>query len=234
MKKFMIFTMIIICVMTAGCVDYGVIAEAEETSAPEPTEMLTVPMSDYEALADENEQLRAGFAEMEAQLEEAAQQNAEALDGISVIEDALSQVELGIYRSVIAKDGIEIYFGAVEHAAQRENGDVLIEAYALKQTNKTFDSSLYTREEIEGINDNLVFSYAEMKARDVVIGADALIRYNGKSYPDLDNGFFPYLADQIVQAEVASTSEGADEDTVYYPIFIFVTLDGNALMVLEK
>ena len=198
--------------------DYGIIGGADEPIAsPEPTVSsdMMVAMSTYEALEDKYNELEETIADLQDQLKNAEQKHSDEVGKNLMIEEALDQIELEIYRSVISKGELEVYFGGVRSAGQKEDGGILAEVSVLEQSNEKFDSSLYAREAIEGINEDLTFEYSEEKTRSVTIGPDTVVRYNGESYPALDSGFYPYLADQLLQAKVATVAEDAEEDMIY-------------------
>jgi len=240
MRKFMILIIIILSFMLAGCVDYAAVSDTfgAEEATPEPTiepEMM-VSMSTYEALEGENDELRDHIAQLEEDQKNADEQKMALINEIATLDDALKQIELGMYRSIISNSNLEIFFGGVIEAEETEDDLISVQVNVLNQSNEKFDSSLYTRDDIEKINENLSFEQADEKPRDIEIDSDVLLRYNGTSYPSLDDGFYAYLADQIVQAEVAASKEDDEEDEtmIYSPVYIFVTLNDKALMVLEK
>ncbi len=234
MKKIIALILIMMILTATGCVDYSTALQVQDEATPEPTPSMepTVPLSAYEGLEDEIAALEARIEELESAADEAQ----DVMDAYAAVEDALKQMELSIYRSAISKDGLKIYFGSVKKAEEKEGGEIALSIDVLDVENEKVDSSTYTQEQIEDINQNLSFEYASKVTTKAVVTSETILRYNGDSYPALDSGFYAYLSDQIVQAEVAAQAEDAEDDAIVLtgPVFIFVELEGSVLMMLEK
>ena len=234
MKKIILIILILVVFTATGCVDYATAADVQLEATPEPTpsQEPTVPLNDYERLQDEIEALEAHIDALESAESEAQ----ELMDAYTAVDEALKQMELSIYRSAISEEGLNVFFGAIKKAVDKDTGEIELSVDVLNLENEKVESSLYTQEQIAEINQNLSFEYASKVTTKLVLNADTMLRYNGDSYVSLDSGFYAYLSDQIVQAEVAAQAEDAGDRGIILsgPVFIFAELEGNVLMMLEK
>jgi|GEM_PF-2134309 len=241
MKKIMIAAIFLIAAaMLVGCIDYEAAANMQveqPTPTPEPSAEPTVALSAYESLEEENEELSSYVEKLLEDQADANEEKQNFLDENEIKEKALQQIELSLYRAVISEGDTEYYFGVIKKTEKKDNGEVILEVDLLELKNEKFDSSYYTRDQIEDINKSLEFEYASRMTENIRLTEETILRYNGASYPAYDDGFFEYVNGEITKAEAKKESSSSDEDdeqSFSGPIFIFMTLDGNALMVLEK
>ena len=226
--------------MLIGCIDYEAVAnmEALETPTPAPSEDLTVDLAVYEALEDQVDELDEYVDKLLEDQDNANEDKQNLLDENEMKESALQQAELSVYRSVISKGELEYYFAVIKQLELKDNGDLMLVIDRLDLTNEKFDSSYYNRSQIEDINKSLEFEYANRITETIKVSSDTILRYDGISVSSLDDSFALYVGAKIDEAEKNKNAVTADDNKndqeIFEPVFIFLTLDGNAIMVLEK
>ena len=239
MKK---LTLLVLCflflTLLVACVDYSAMRELSTSQqAPELTASAE-PMIRQSAYED----LLANFNVLNDQMntlldEQAAgvQETQTMTDENAALAAVVSDIELSVYRSVISKDTLGAYFGMITGAEKLANGDVLLTVQPLSLVNETADASLYDKEVIREIYTGLTLEAADVPEVNFTVQEQTMVAYNGETHYTRDVGFFTYVVDEMASAKALyDTNHMANPTLLPGPVFIFLAIGDDAVMILEK
>ncbi len=239
MKK---LTLLVLCflflAMMAACVDYSAMTElSTQKQAAEPTASAgpMVRQSAYEDLLESfntlNDQVNTLLDEKAA----STQETQAAIDENTALAAVVSDIELSVYRSVISKDALGAYFGMIKGAEKLANGDVLLTVQPLSLVNETADASLYDKEVIREIYTGLTLEAADVPEVNFTVQEQTMVAYNDETHYTRDVGFFTYVVDEMASAKALyDTNHMANPTLLPGPVFIFLAIGDDAVMILEK
>ena len=239
MKRITVLILVLLLTVAfASCVDYSGLEQAMNATpeaTPTPSAEPMVLASAYDTLLNENQELNDYVEALLAEKVTADQDKIDVTEENDALTDALSAAELAVYRSVVTSGGMQSYFGVVTGATLQDDGSIVLAVEMVEPENEKFDASLYTKTQINDLNDGLTFASADMVKQQVVVDADTVVRYDHTTYPGLDSGFHAYVVSEIASA--AALVEANEDPLVTLlngPVYVFLTVEGTAVMVLEK
>ncbi|MEX1307859.1 MAG: hypothetical protein AB1Z19_04995, partial [Eubacteriales bacterium] len=97
------------------------------------------------------------------------------------------------------------------------------------------DTSLYDKDVIKQIYTGLTLQPTSEPEARYTLTSDTVVAYNGETHYALDSGFYTYVADEIVSAQALYDESSAAQPTLLPgPVFIFLAMGDDSIMVLEK
>jgi len=238
MKKLTLFVLtVLFLMMMVSCVDYSAMRELSPQTSAGPTASAEpmVQLSAYEQLLDDynalNEKLNTLTEAQNAKdlaVEDMTAQTAEM--GATV-----SDVTLSVYRSVISKDKLGAFFGMVTNAEKLGNGDVVLTVQPLNMVNEAMDASLYDENVIKQIYEGITLEASAEPTKTFTIFEGTMVAYDDKTHMSRDTGFYTYVVDEMAAAKATFDAQSAANTTLLEgPVFIFLAIGDDVIMVLEK
>ncbi len=237
MKK---LTLVVLCVlfllMTASCVDYSTMTELVKSGAqPEASEEPMVLQSAYTQLLDTYNQTNEDLKALQEEQAASALNEQALTEENAGLSSVTSDVELSVYRSVISKETLGAFFGMVTNAQQTENGDVVLTVQPLYMVNEAMDASQYDKDVIKEIYTGLTLAATDGPEANYTITKETMTVYGGETYYTRDSGFYTYITEAMTSAgSLYNTNSAANPTLLPGPVFIFLAIGDDVIMVLEK
>lgn len=239
MKKLTLLVLsLLFLLMMVSCVDYSTMrtlsaapAEPEASASAEPM----VRQSAYEALMEDYNALNEQLSQLAQQQETESLAAEETMVENTELNAVVSDVTLSVYRSVISKETLGAFFGMITAAEKLGNGDVVLTVQPLTMVNESVDALLYDEDVIKQIYTGLTLEATNEPVKTFTITESTMVAYNGETHLSRDIGFYTYVIDEMTSAKAIYDAQGeARPNLLPGPVFIFLALDNDVVMALEK